>query len=493
MGIDLGTSSVKTIIMDEEGMALQICSRGYSIDVPQEGFAEQSPKGWWEATADAISEAIRTSGVPSCEIKGVGLSGQMHGTVLIDKEHHAMGPAIIHCDQRSQEQVNRVYETIGKEALHAVTKNPLFPGFQFATSLWLLDNEPERYARASLVLSPKDYIRLQLTGEAASEYSDASATLAFDMQNNGWAYELIAKTGLDENKFPRLFPSLDIAGLVTEKASFRTGLAKGTPVIYGGADQPMQALGNGVVSPGVMTSTIGTGGQILTPVMSCRFDDSYSTLTFCNLEKQSYYALGAILNAGLCLKWLNEKVLHYPDFNALAGAAEMVPPLSLGLLFLPYLTGERVPFGVQTLKGSFFGLTLQHDGAAMARAVMEGVTFALRERFEAIHSLGGIHRVIASGGGAGSRLWLQLQADIFNQDIFRSNMSEQASVGAAMAAGTAVGVYKNLEEACQVVVKLDKEPVTPNPENAKQYDVHYAKYRELARRSAEESEFGVWR
>lgn len=481
MGIDLGTSSVKVLILDEAGVAQHVSSRSYPIDVPCEGYAEQSPVGWWEATSAAISEAIRTSGVPAGEIKCVGLSGQMHGTVLIDKQHQTIGPAIIHCDQRSGAQVSRVYQAIGREAFHAVTGNPLFPGFQFATLRWLLDNEPERYHKAALVLSPKDYIRLQLTGEAASEYTDASATLAFDMNRHRWADEIITTMGLDTSKFPPIYPSLDIAGEVTAMSAAKTGLAKGTPVILGGADQPMQALGNGAVLPGIMTSTIGTGGQIFTPVRTCRFDDSYRTLTFHNLEPQMYYALGAILNAGLCLKWLNEKVLHYPDFISLSAAAEAVPPLSLGLVFLPYLTGERAPFAARPMTGSFIGLTLQHDGAAMARAVMEGVTFALRERVDAIGSSGLIHRVIASGGGANSRLWLQLQADIYNRDIFRSNMTEQACVGAAMAAGTAIGMYKDLSEACQVVVKLNTEPVTPQPENVKLYDAQYAKYQELAR------------
>ena len=482
MGIDLGTSSVKALLMDEAGAVQQVCSRGYAIDVPQEGYAEQSPSGWWEAAAAAIADVIRVSGVPSGDIKCVGLSGQMHGAVLLDKSHRAIGPAIIHCDQRSQAQVNRVYETIGRDAFHAVTNNALFPGFQFATLLWLLDHEPERYAAASRILSPKDYLRLQLTGEVATEYSDASATLAFDMERNEWAHVFIGLMGLDGGKFPPLRHSLDIAGQVTETAAAKTGLAKGTPVILGGADQPMQALGNGAVSPGIMTSTIGTGGQIFTPLRACRFDDSCRTLIFRNLEPQSYYALGAILNAGLCLRWLNEKVLRYPDFHTLSEAAEAVPPLSHGLLFLPYLTGERVPFATQSVTGAFVGLTLRHDGASMARAVMEGVTFALRERVEALRSPGDIHRVIASGGGASSRLWMQLQADVYNQDIHRSSMKEQACVGAAMAAGVAVGTYKDLAEACSTVVKLEENPISPNPTHVKWYDEQYARYRELADR-----------
>ncbi len=484
MGIDLGTSSVKVLIQDEAGKTQHVRSRSYPIDVPCEGCAEQSPVGWWEATSAAISEAIRTSGVPAAAIKCVGLSGQMHGTVLINKQHQAIGPAIIHCDQRSGAQVNRVYQTVGRDAFHAVTRNPLFPGFQLATLRWLLENEPERYHKAALVLSPKDYVRLQMTGEAATEYSDASATLAFDMNDHRWADEIITSMGLKLSKFPPIYRSLAIAGEMTAMAAAKTGLARGTPVILGGADQPMQALGNGAVLPGVMTSTIGTGGQIFTPIRTCRFDESYRTLTFHNLEPQTYYALGAILNAGLCLKWLNEKVLHYPDFNSLSAAAEAVPPSSLGLLFLPYLTGERVPFAARPMTGSFIGLTLQHDGAAMARAVMEGVVFALRERVDAIGSAETIHRVIASGGGANSRLWLQLQADIYNREIFRSNMTEQACTGAAMAAGTAIGIYKDLAEACRRVVKLNPEPVTPKPENVKRYDAQYARYLELARQYA---------
>lgn len=486
MGIDLGTSSVKVLLMAEDGSILGISSRGYPIDVPHEGFAEQNPEVWWRATADAVRETVSKSGVGADEIKCVGLSGQMHGTVLVDQIGQAIRPAIIHCDQRSQVQVNRIYETIGRDAFHAVTGNPLFPGFQLASLLWLLENEPQNYEDARCVLSPKDFIRWKLTGAMATDYSDASGTLTLDMHHNCWALDIHHRLGLDSHKLPQIRNSMDIAGEITGAAAVETGLRKGTPVILGGANQPMQALGNGAVLHGTMTSNIGTGGQVYTPTPSAVMDESQKTFTFHGLQPGAHYLMGAILNAGLCLRWLNEKVLRYGDFEALSRAAESVPPLSHSLLFLPYLTGERVPFGTHTLKGSFFGLTLVHDGAAMARAVMEGVTFALRERFEALESLCGIDHVIASGGGANSGLWLQIQADVYNREIYKSNMTEQACVGAAMAAGTGIGIYSDLREACRAVIRLNVQPIVPIKENVLLYDGQYTRYLELARRNSQE-------
>lgn len=488
MGIDLGTSSVKALIMEEDGRILSICSRGYPIDVPQEGFAEQSPELWWKAVSEAVIEVLQRSGIDSHEILCIGLSGQMHGTVLIDKNHCAIRPAIIHCDQRSNEQVNKIYEMVGINEFHAVTKNPLFSGFQIASLLWLLEKEPQSYESAKIVMTPKDFIRLKLTGNAASEYTDASGTLAFDMGKNCWAGNIIRKLGLDEWKFPKLYHSTDIAGIVTSEAAIDTGLAKGTPVIFGGADQPMQALGNGAVLPGIMTSNIGTGGQVYTPISALPDDTNYRAHTFSNLENSSHYLMSAMLNAGLCLRWLNERILRYPDFATLDREANSVPPLCNGLLFLPYITGERIPFATHRLKGSFFGLTLRHDGASMARAVMEGVTFGLRERFEILNTACNIDKIIASGGGSSSDLWLQIQADVYDREIYRSNMLEQACVGAAMAAGRGIGLYSDLKEACNIVVKLNDKPVLPIKENVKLYNNQYYRFLELAQRNSNDFE-----
>lgn len=481
MGIDLGTSSVKVLIMDEYGKVKSIASEEYDIDIPQEGFSEQDPAVWWDAVVHSIHNSLDNSGLNAHEIKSIGLSGQMHGTVLINKEHKAIRPAIIHCDQRSKKQVREIYELLGKDMLYKTTYNPVFPGFQIASLLWVLENEIEIYNAAYKVLLPKDYIRLMLTGEIVTEFSDASSTLAFDIINQTWSEFILNKLNIDTAKFPPCKSPFDIAGGICEMASRRTGLKVGTPVVMGGADQPMQALGNGAIHEGIVTSAIGTGGQIFTPVCKPVFNPKLNTFTFCNLEKNSWYTMGAILNAGLCMKWLNEKVLHYENYKSLDSAAEKISPGSKGLVFLPHLSGERVPFADYQVKGMFFGLTLEHNGACIARAVMEGVTYALRERIETFKSLGiKTDKVISSGGGANSSLWLQIQADIYNMEVYKSNMVEQACVGAAMAAGIGTGIYNHIEEACNIVVRIDENPIVPNYRNVQVYDHYFGVYRAVS-------------
>lgn len=484
MGIDLGTSSVKVLILSIDGSVKAVSNRGYPIDVPIDGFAEQSPELWWKACVDAISECIIKSGLRSKEIKCIGLSGQMHGTVLIDKYHQVIRPAIIHCDQRSKKQVDYINEVLGEDTLYSITLNPLFPGFQVASLLWVMENEPQHYHTTYKVLLPKDFIRLRLTGEVATEYTDASSTMAFDVRERKWSETILSKLNMDPDKFPVCKSPFDIAGYISAEVSCQTGLAKGTAVVMGGADQPMQALGNGAIYEGIVTSTIGTSGQIFSPVKTPVINPAMNTHTFCNVGVDYWYVMGAILNAGLCLKWINENVLHYKDFETLDLDASQVPVCSDGLIFLPYLTGERTPYLNSSARGMFFGLTLKHNGASMARAIMEGVAFALRDCIEILDTMGIlINKVIASGGGARSDLWLQIQADVFGREIYRSNMVEQACVGAAITAGVGCRIYKGIEEACEAVVKIDNNPIIPQNKNIPTYNHYHEVYRNLYKRN----------
>ncbi len=484
MGIDLGTSSVKVIVMDEDGAIRTIARRDYPVDVPADGHAQQEPLAWWNATADAIAEAVAAPGVDAAAIAGVGLSGQMHGCVLADEQGEALGPAIIHSDQRSWPQVRALYERVGAETIHRATWNALYPGFQLASLAWVLEHTPALYEQARWVLAPKDYVRMKLTGAAAADHSDACATGAYDMNSRQWAGEILTKAGLDPAKMPPIGESADVGGGVSAVAARRTGLRPGTPVVLGGGDQPMQALGNGVIGPGTLTSTIGTAGQVFLPLAQSRPAGDLRTHTFCGLERGMTYAMGAILSAGVCLKWLNGRVLGYSSFEELDREAAAVPVGCHDLLFLPYLSGDRVPFGAYRLKASFVGLTLQHDRAAMARAVLEGVVLAMRAKLDTLLTVEPVGRVIASGGGAGSALWRQIQADVYGRELYRTAMSEQAGVGAAMTAGVGVGAYGSYQQACDAVVRLDDRPVEPNPAVAAQYQEQFLRFREAVRRSA---------
>lgn len=480
MGIDLGTSSVKTMVMDYDGNILAADSEKYPIHTPRIGYAEQDPDIWWKATAKTIKKVLHSPNVDCGRIKSIGLSGQMHGMVLIDKNGAVIRPAIIWCDQRSKAQVDYIYNKIGRSELGKLTLNPVATGFQTASFLWIKENEPENYEATYKVILPKDYIRFKLTGEISTDITDASSTLAFNTPEREWSEDLIKRLGMDIAKYPGCGLPTEIAGSVTEKASKETGLAKGTIVVLGGGDQPMQAVGNAIVEPGTVSSTIGTGGQIFTPVSEPVYDPMLRTHTFCNAVNGTWNIMGASLCAGLSLRWFGENVIGKSDFGDIDFEAEKLSPGSTGLIFLPYLTGERTPHLDPFARGVFFGLTLSHNHIHMARAIMEGVVFALRDSLEIFKALGiKTDKVIASGGGAKSKLWLKIQADVFGKEVYTTQTTEQACVGAAITAGVGAGVYSSVREACKSVVKLNEESILPEKEKTDIYEHYFQIYREI--------------
>lgn len=484
MGIDLGTSSVKTLIIDLEGTIKGIGQEDYRFDIPCEGYAEQHPETWWKATVNTIREALRMSGIPAGEIKCIGFSGQMHGMVLIDKNLNVVRPAIIWCDQRSKQQVEEIYEKVGRDELGRITLNPVATGFQTPSLLWVKQNEPENYANTFKVLLPKDYIRLKLTGEIGTDITDASSTLAFETGEGKWSEELLRILGLDVEKYPLCKMPFEIAGTVTQEAARETDLKPGTKVVFGGGDQPMQAVGNGIVSPGTVSSTIGTGSIIFTPSDKPLYDKQLRMHTFSNAVPKMWSIMGATLCGGLSLRWLKDNIIRSKDYKSIDANAEIIPAGSEGLLFLPYLGGERTPHMDPYARGIFFGMTYKHTHGHMARAVMEGVAFALRDSLEIFRNLGiKTNKVIASGGGAKSPLWLQIQADIFNQEVYTTKMTEQACTGAAIMAGVGSGCYSTVQEACGQIVKHNSEPVVPDHNNAKIYDYYFDIYKELYERN----------
>ncbi len=417
LGIDLGTSSVKALLMDDEGAVRSIVASEYPILAPSEGFAEQEPCSWWEGTVQAVRGCLADASVQPSTVRAVGLSGQMHGMVLLDAKGAVLRPAVIWCDQRSSAQVKEINERIGPEELGRITLNPLFPGFQVASLLWVLQHEPRIPPRIAHVVLPKDYIRYRLTGEVVGDFSDASSTLAFDLTARCWSARIIEGLGMQRAWFPRCTESTQIIGAVSRQAGAETGLAEGTPVIagsgptYAGRRERHYSAGRRLLHH-------RTVGQVLTFCDRPLSNPLRNTHVFCNVIPHAWYAMAATLSAGLSLSWFREKIVRQPDYDQITAEAEAAPAGSDGLLFLPYLAGERTPHLNPSARAVFFGLTLAHTPAHMTRAVMEGVVFSLRDGLEVLLGLGGArrpdHRLgrrIPPGG------LVQILADILGREI----------------------------------------------------------------------------
>lgn len=479
MGIDLGTTGLKALIVDANGKISGSGYREYPLNVPQAGYAEQNPEDWYRAMCLAIGDALASSKIPPREIRCLGFSGQMHGLVALDGENRVLCPAIIHCDGRASLEKREILERVGIPQLGQWVQNQVHSGFQALSLLWLRHNRPEIYGRIRHALLPKDYLRFTLTGEIGAEPTDASGTLMYDCKNRRWSEELIRALEID----PAILPDCNhlphqIAGRLTREAAEATGLSEGMPVAYGGGDQPMQAVGNGLLFPGSASVTLGTSGQVFVPSSEPVYDPLLRTHTFCHAPEKTWYVMGAVLNACLAFNWFLENVLRDRDFAAIDQEAQTVSPGSEGLLFLPYLTGERTPHMNEHARAAFIGLSLAHDRKHMARAVMEGVALCLKDALEVVRELHlPIDRMVVSGGGAKSRVWRQILSDVFEMPLYVSRMKEQAGLGAAITAQVAAGEYSSLEEACRAIVRYEPEPVEPNPGNFSAYRSCFDRFR----------------
>ena len=490
LGIDVGTSSTKAVVIDEGGHVLARSSSGYGIDSPKPGWAEQDPTVWWNATRSVVRTLIKDSGIDPHMISAVGFSGQMHGTVIIGRDGKPLRPAIIWMDKRSLKQCDEIYRRLGRRDVLKVTCNPIMPGFMAPTLLWIKENEPRNLKGAFKVLPPKDYVRLKMTGSVATDPSDASATLLFDVKARRWSEYLTSELGLPHELLPPINESTEVAGGVTEEASKETGLPEGTPVITGGGDSQVGAIGCGAIKPGVVSSNIGTGGQIFSTIEEARVDPNYRVHLFCHAVPGRWCLQGAILSAGLSLRWFMDNLAqperivgtlcNIDPYKILSEEAETAEPGCRGLIFLPYLIGERSPHMDPQAKGVLYGLTIEHRRAHLIRSVMEGVTYALRDCLEVFRELGvEVRRVITRGGGARSRLWRRIQASVFGVEVVRVNVEEEAAFGAALLAGVGAGVYKNLDEACERTIRiLDREE--PDADEVRVYEDYYRNvYRRL--------------
>ncbi len=489
IGIDLGTSSLKTILIDEDGKVLGEASEEYPIDTPLPNWAEQDPERWWRATKNTLRKVLTDSGVDKNEIKGISFSGQMHGTVLVDKNGKPLRPSIIWCDQRTIEECAEIVQKVGSDNLLNIACNPAVTGFMGPSVLWVKKNEPEIYDRIYKILSPKDYLRSKLTGRLAAEVTDGSATLLLDVRERSWSRDILKSLDISEDLLPDIFESPVISGNVSRIAAEETGLPEGLPVAGGGGDQEMGAIGNGIFEPGKALVTIGTGGQLFAVIEEVKIDPWQRIHIFCHAIPGRWHVLGAMLCAGLSLRWFRDnlgdiekrtgELSGIDPYELLGKEAEKVGAGSEGLIFLPYLIGERTPHLDPKARGVFFGLTLRHTKAHLVRAIMEGVVFGLRDALEIFKELGiSFTQVVASGGGARSPLWRQIQADIFGTELVTVNVREQAAYGAALLAGVGVGVYDSVKEACERTIKIASHTY-PIEKNVELYEEYYQLYRAL--------------
>lgn len=480
LGIDVGTSSVKAMLLETEQGPIAVRSREYEVSIPGPGFAEQDPRTWWNALKEALAQLRTEEPVAYGAIAAVGLSGQMHGLVLVDERGEPVRPAILWLDRRSGPQLEEIRRRIPEAEMGEVFRNQVSAGFAFPSLLWVREHEPDALARAAALLCPKDYIRLKLTGRAGAEVVDASSTCLFATARRDWAWDIIDRFQLPRRLFPHAAESMETAGTVTRACAEETGLPAGVPVIYGSGDQPAQSIGNGVFTEGRLISNIGTGGQISAFVREPVYDPVLRTNTFCHAIPGGYTIFGATLCAGMSLNWAKNKVFHLEDYRQVNREAEAVPPGAEGLIYLPYLSGERTPHMDPDAKGMFFGLTLAHERGHFLRAVMEGVAYSLRECLDLLRELGvDAETVIASGGGASSPLWCQIQADVFQKLVQVCTVAEQACLGACILAAAGTGLLPTVEEACRRFVTLDSRIYEPDPVRQEIYDAGFETYREL--------------
>ena len=488
LGIDLGTSSVKVIVAGLDGRVVASAAAEYPIQHPQPLHAEQDPNAWWDACVAAVREAL--TGVPGAEIAAVGLSGQMHGVVMLDREQRLVAPAIIWPDQRSQRQVQEITERMGAERLYSITGSPLSTGFLAASVRWMQQEAPAIWAQVQMLLLPKDYLRWRLTGVFATDPSDGAGSLLLDERRRDWSDDLLRLLDLDRSHLPLVQPSDRVAGYLVDAAATQLGLPAGIPVVTGAADTACGLLGAGAVASDRLLLSISTGGQLVQPVDDVRIDCRGRIHTFCSAlapgtQQAGWYQMGATLNAGMALHWLRDNVLgwHYPDaYDVMNVAAENSPPGAQGLLFLPYLVGERSPHMDPTARGAFFGLTLRHGQGDLVRAVLEGATFACCDAYGVLAELGvQAQSIILAGGGAKSALWRQIVADVFGMPVQPLLTSEQSALGAVLLAAGGVGLL-DIPAAARQWAQLG--PATaPDPGRHALYQARFAAFQDLYARN----------
>lgn len=477
LGIDIGTGGTRALLVDEQGSLKAACTAAHEeIRMDRPLWAEQRPENWWDAAQEAIRGVLKQAGAKGADVKAIGLSGQMHGLVLLDADNKVVRPALIWCDQRSQPQVDAINQAIGKANVVAYTANPMLTGFTLPKLMWVRDNEPQNFERVKKFVLPKDYIRFMLTGEHVTEVSDASGTGLLDVVTRRWSREMTDRLKLDASLLPALKESVEVTGAVTAAAAKATGLKEGTPVVGGAGDQAASGIGNGIVGPGAVSCTLGTSGVVFAYLDRPQYDPQGRVHTFCHAVRGKWHVMGVTQGAGLSLQWFRNQFAPGAEYDALTAEAATAPPLSHGLFWLPYLMGERTPHLDSIARGAWVGLTAKHNRADMIRAILEGVSYSMRDCLQILEQMNvEVSSVRASGGGAKSAFWRQMLADILGVSLATLENKEGSAYGAALLAMAGSGAYSSVEEACRNAVR-ETDQLVPYPHTSAAYQRGYEVY-----------------
>ena len=477
LGLDISTTGAKALLIDESGGVVASHTTPQPISSPKPLWSEQNPSDWWEGMVASIRAVLAE--VPDAEIAAIGLTGQMHGLVCLDQYGNVLRPAMLWNDQRTGAECDWITQTVGEKRLIQLTGNRALTGFTAPKIIWVRNHEPEVYQKIRHILLPKDYIRFKLTGDYHTDLAGAAGTLLLDVANRRWSDEVLAALDIPSAWMPKTHEGTEITGQVNESAANETGLATGIPVVGGGGDQAAQATGVGAVTPGVVALTVGTSGVVFAPLGSYAYEPEGRLHAFCHAAPGQWHFMGVMLSAAGSLQWYRDTLAPDLDFDALINAAADIPPGAEGLQFLPYLSGERTPHPDPLARGAFIGLTTRHTRAHMTRAVLEGITFGLRDSFELIRASEAgkaIDQIRVSGGGAKSPLWRQIMADVLGNPLVTVEALEGAAYGAALLAGVGAGIWPDVAAATAMIQVGDE--TYPGP-NQSAYEVIYATYRSL--------------
>jgi xylulokinase len=480
LGIDISTTSAKALLIDQLGRVITTTSTPLTLSTPYPLWSEQEPGEWWQGVAVSIRGALEQAGVDGSSVAAIGLTGQMHGLVLLDRRGEVLRPAILWNDQRTAAQCDEIRTRLGKERLIQITGNDALTGFTAPKILWVKENEPEVFARARHVLLPKDYIRFRLTGDHAMDKADGSGTILFDLKSRAWSDEVLSALDIPSEWMPPTFEGPEFTGQVSPEAAALTGLKPGTPVAAGGGDQSAQAVGVGAVEPGIIALTLGTSGVVFATTPSALIEPEGRLHAFCHAVPGRWHLMGVMLSAAGSLQWHHDTLAPYESYEALLEEAESIPAGCEGLQFLPYLSGERTPYPDPLARGAWVGLTLRHTRGHLTRAVLEGVAFGLKDGFSLIQEagLGTVRQVRISGGGARGTLWRQILASVLETELVTVNTTEGAAYGAALLAGVGAGTWVDVPSACAAVIQVTGQTL-PDPTQIETYRSSYPIYREL--------------
>ena len=490
LGIDVGTGGTRALVISEHGQIVASATEEHEpFASPEIGWAEQHPEDWWRACGMAVRKALAGAALPAEQIACVGFSGQMHGAVMLDASDEVVRPALIWCDVRTEKQGRELTEKVGAEALIRLTCNPALPNFTVTKFLWVREQEPENWKRVRSVMLPKDYVRFRLTGEKATDMADASGTLMLDVAHRRWSDEVLQAAAIEKSLLPQLFESPEICGKVSAAGAAATGLEPGTPVVAGAGDQAAGAVGMGIVAPGAVSATIGTSGVVFAATDRPSLDPKGRLHTFCHAVPGRWHVMGVTQAAGLSLRWFRDRfgaggnTTGSEDggdpYDRLITEAAAVPPGSDGLLWAPYLMGERTPHLDPNARAALIGLTASHTRGHVVRAILEGVAFSLRDSFTLFAEMGvPVKNIRLGGGGARSALWRQIQADVYGHEVEILEAEEGAAYGAAILAGVGAGLWSSVDNACDETVKVTLR-VAPPPAVVQRMNTSYAAYRRM--------------